>query len=171
MVSYSSNIFENDIGSIIILIVIINSLPNLINSYVGPQFLKSIKNNDLTRNFSIFLGILILTHISNLDFNKNLAAILIFVFLLIFSRQTFTFTVIEIVLATFIFLQYNKNEDRNFLWKYVYLLSVIMIYGYWFYYKKQLSDKGPSFSLSKFIFGRKQEEYDFDYQYVKFTEE
>ena len=107
MVSYSSNIFENEIGSIIILIVIINSLPNLLNIYMGPQFLKSVKNNDITRNFVIFLGILVLVHLSNIETNKILASVLVFLFLLIFSRQTFIFTLLEILMITFIFIKYK----------------------------------------------------------------
>ncbi len=94
MVSYSSNIFENEIGSIIILIVIINSLPNLLNIYMGPQFLKSVKNNDITRNFVIFLGIFVLVHLSNIENNKILISVLFFLFLLIFSRQIFIFTLL-----------------------------------------------------------------------------
>lgn len=168
MVSYSSNIFENDIGSVIILIMIINSLPNLLNLYVGPQFLKSIKNNDITRNFVIFLGIFIVVQLSNVESNKVLTSILIFLFLLTFSRQTFIFTIVEILLITFIFVKYNNNDNLSSLWNYIYILLLIMIYGYYSYYKKQISDKGDFFSLTKFIFGRKQSDYDYDYQYLNF---
>ena len=166
MVSYSSNIFENEIGSIIILIVIINSLPNLLNIYMGPQFLKSVKNNDITRNFVIFLGIFVLIHISNIETNKVLASVLVFLFLLIFSRQTFIFTLLEILMITFIFIKYNNNDDLSSLWNYIYVLILTMLFGYHTYYKKQISDKGEFFSLCKFVFGKKQSDYDFDYHYL-----
>ena len=67
MVSQSSNIFQNDINSIIILIFIINMLPNMIENYLGPQFIKAAKNNDMIRNFCIFLGILVLVELSDIE--------------------------------------------------------------------------------------------------------
>ena len=66
---YSSNFFQNDINSIIILIMVINLLPNLVNTYIGPQMIKAAKNNDIVRNFCVLLGIILLVQISNFVHN------------------------------------------------------------------------------------------------------
>ena len=111
MVSYSSNFFQNDINSIAILIMVINLLPNLINTYIGPQFLKAAKTNDFVRNFCVLVGIILLVQISTIQEQKFETAIYAFLFLLVFSRQTIEFNMLQIILMLYIFSKYNENDD------------------------------------------------------------
>ena len=62
--SYSSNFFQADINSIIILIAVIHLLPNITSTYLGPQLIKAAKNDDLVRNFCVLIGIILLVQIS-----------------------------------------------------------------------------------------------------------
>tara|TARA_R110002110_G_scaffold13281_4_gene63689 strand:+ start:117 stop:617 length:501 start_codon:yes stop_codon:yes gene_type:complete len=160
MVSYSNSFFENDIKSIIILIAVINFLPTVLKNYIGPQFLKAANNNDIIRNFCVLVSIIALVYLSNYEDDKLLASSCIFLFLLVFSRQTILFNIIEILLLLYIFTLYTKNQDLEY---YIYLLVVIMLVGYEVYYKKQVGDKGLKFSFNKFIFGKREREYDREY--------
>jgi hypothetical protein len=159
MVSYS----QNDISSIILIVAVLNVLPNILKTYSGPQFLKAIEKNDIVRNLCVFLGIILLTQISNYEGNKFLLSFFIFGFLLLFSRQTILFNLAELLLISFIFIQYNKYNDFESIKIYLYLLLIIGLLGYENYYKKQLKDKGLRFSLTKFIFGKKEKDYEYDY--------
>ena len=163
MVSYSSNFFENDMNSIIILIMVINFLPNVMKNYIGPQFIKAAINNDIVRNFCVLVGIITLLYLSNYEGNKLQASFYVFLFLLVFSRQTIIYNIVEILLLLFIFTQYTKNDNLESLNKYVYLLIFVMLLGYENYYSKQVKDKGIKFSLIKFILGKREQEYDYDY--------
>lgn len=160
---YSSNFFQNDINSIIILIMVINLLPNLVNTYIGPQMIKAAKNNDIVRNFCVLVGIILLVQISNIQENKFQIALLLFLFLLIFSRQTIEFNMIQILLAVYIFSKYNENDDIESLKKYGYLLVGLLLTGYVYYFRKQMRDKGIKFSLTKFILGKREKDYGFEY--------
>lgn len=159
MVSYS----ENDLTSIVIAITILNVLPKILKEYIGPQFVRAVEKNDIVRNITLLLGIIILVYLTNYESNKILLSLIIFIFFLLFSRQTILFNIIEILLITFIFTQYKNNKDFEDLKIYLYLLFIIMFLGYEQYYKKQVSDKGLRFSLIKFIFGKKEKDYDHDY--------
>ena len=163
MVSYSNKFFENDINSIIILIAVINFLPTVLKNYIGPQFLKAANNNDIIRNFCVLVSITALVYLSNYEGNKFLASIYIFLFLLVFSRQTILFNIVEILLLLYIFTLYTKHEDLEYLKNYIYLLILIMLIGYEVYYKKQVGDKGLKFSFTKFVFGKREREYDREY--------
>ena len=160
---YSSNFFQNDINSIIILIMVINLLPNLVNTYIGPQMIKSVKNNDIVRNFCVLLGIILIVQISNIQENKIEIAFFLFLFLLVFSRQTVEFNMIQIMLMLYIFSKYNENDDIESLKKYVYILIGILIAGYVYYFRKQFNDKGIKFSLLKFVLGKKEADYGYEY--------
>ena len=81
MVSYSGNFFENDIRSVVILIFVINMLPNILNTYIGPQFLRAAKDNDIVRNICVFLGIFLLVELSGSKTDKLEKTVGIFVFL------------------------------------------------------------------------------------------
>lgn len=163
MVSYSSNFFENEVNSIIILVVILHLLPNLVDTYMGPQFIKAAKNNDIVRSLCVFTGIILLVQISTIQENKLEIGFCLFLFLLLFSRQTIEFNMIQIILMLYIFSKYNENDDLESLKKYCYLLIFLLISGYIYYYKKQVNDKGLKFSMIKFIFGKKERDYGFEY--------
>lgn len=161
--SYSSNFFQADINSIIILIMVIHLLPNIASTYLGPQLIKATKNDDLVRNFCVLIGLILLVQISNIQDNKFEIAGLLFLFLLIFSRQTLEFNMIQIVLALYIFSKYNENDDIESLKKYMYLFVGLLLLGYGYYFKKQFKDKGLKFSLKKFVLGKREKDYGFDY--------
>ena len=161
--SYSSNFFQADINSIIILIAVIHLLPNIASTYLGPQLIKAAKNDDLVRNFCVLIGIILLVQISNIQDNKFEIAGLLFLFLLIFSRQTLEFNMIQIVLALYIFSKYNENDDIESLKKYMYLFIVLLLLGYGYYFRKQFNEKGLKFSLKKFILGKREKDYGFEY--------
>lgn len=159
MVSYS----ENDLTSIVIAITILNVLPKILKEYIGPQFVRAVEKNDIVRNVTLLVGIILLVYLTNYEGNKILLALIIFIFFLLFSRQTILFNILEILLITFIFTQYKNNKDFEDLKIYLYLLFAVMLLGYEQYYKKQVLDKGLRFSLIKFIFGKKEKDYDHDY--------
>ena len=161
--SYSSNFFQADINSIIILIMVIHLLPNIASTYLGPQLIKAAKDDDLIRNFCVLIGIILLVQISNIQDNKFEIAGLLFLFLLIFSRQTLEFNMIQIVLGLYIFSKYNENNDIESLKKYMYLFIGLLLFGYCYYLNKQVKDKGLKFSLKKFILGKREKDYGFDY--------
>ena len=163
MVSYSSNFFENDINSIVLLISVIHFLPNVLKTYVGPQFVKAARNNDIIRNFSVLVGIILLIELSNIEDNKLVISCSLFLFLLIFSRQTIEFNMIQIILMLYIFSAYNENDNLDSLKKYMYFLCALLLIGYFYYFKKQVNDKGSKFSLVKFILGLRESEYNFEY--------
>ena len=87
----------------------------------------------------------------------------IFLFLLVFSRQTVEFNMIQIILMLYIFSKYNENDDIESLKKYVYILIGILIAGYVYYFRKQFNDKGIKFSLLKFVLGKKEADYGYEY--------
>ena len=161
--SYSSNFFQADINSIIILIAVIHLLPNIASTYLGPQLVKAAKNDDLVRNFCVFIGVILLIQISNIQENKFEIAGLLFLFLLIFSRQTLEFNMVQILLALYIFSKYNENDDVESLKKYMYLFIGLLLFGYGYYFRKQVKDKGLKFSLKKFILGKREKDYGFEY--------
>ena len=161
--TYSSNFFQADINSIIILIAIIHLLPNIASTYLGPQLVKAVKNDDLVRNFCVLIGVILLVQISNIQENKIEIAGLLFLFLLIFSRQTLEFNMIQIVLALYIFSKYNENDDVESLKKYMYLFIGLLLFGYGYYFRKQMKDKGLKFSYKKFILGKREKDYGFEY--------
>tara|TARA_R110002110_G_scaffold372992_1_gene582983 strand:- start:10 stop:519 length:510 start_codon:yes stop_codon:yes gene_type:complete len=163
MVSYSSNFFENDISSIVILISVIHFLPNVLKTYIGPQFIKAARNNDIIRNFCVLVSIILLVELSSAEDNKLVISCFLFLFLLIFSRQTIEFNMIQIILMLYIFSKYNENDDLESIKKYFYLLFGLLLFGYFRYYRKQVSDKGLKFSLVKFILGLRESEYNFEY--------
>tara|TARA_R110002074_G_scaffold98854_1_gene213851 strand:+ start:91 stop:600 length:510 start_codon:yes stop_codon:yes gene_type:complete len=163
MVSYSSNFFENDISSIVILISVIHFLPNVLKTYIGPQFIKAARNNDIIRNFCVLVSIILLVELSSVEDNKLVISCFLFLFLLIFSRQTIEFNMIQIILMLYIFSKYNENDDLESIKKYFYLLFGLLLFGYFRYYRKQVSDKGLKFSLVKFILGLRETEYNFEY--------
>lgn len=163
MVSYSSNFFENDISSIVILISVIHFLPNVLKTYIGPQFIKAARNNDIIRNFCVLVSIILLVELSSVEDNKLVISCFLFLFLLIFSRQTIEFNMIQIILMLYIFSKYNENDDLESIKKYFYLLFGLLLFGYFRYYRKQVSDKGLKFSLVKFILGLRESEYNFEY--------
>jgi len=105
---------------------------------------------------------------ANIEEDKILISFIVYIFLLIFSRQTLIFSIIQIVLLVYIFTEYNKNDNFESLKKYIYLLIFIMLLGYEKYYSKQVSEKGEKFSIVKFIFGKREQEYDHEYiQFLK----
>ncbi len=161
--SYSSNFFQADINSIIILIAVIHLLPNIASTYLGPQLVKAAKNDDLIRNFCVLIGVILLVQISNIQENKIEIAGLLFLFLLIFSRQTLEFNMIQIVLALYIFSKYNENDDIESVKKYMYLFIGLLLFGYGYYFRKQMKDKGLKFSYKKFILGKREKDYGFEY--------
>ena len=163
MVSYSSNFFENDISSIVILISVIHFLPNVLKTYIGPQFIKAARKNDIIRNFCVLVSIILLVELSSVEDNKLVISCFLFLFLLIFSRQTIEFNMIQIILMLYIFSKYNENDDLESIKKYFYLLFGLLLFGYFRYYRKQVSDKGLKFSLVKFILGLRETEYNFEY--------
>lgn len=63
----------------------------------------------------------------------------------------------------YIFSKYNENDDLESIKKYFYLLFGLLLFGYFRYYRKQVSDKGLKFSLVKFILGLRESEYNFEY--------
>ena len=164
--SYSSNFFQADINSIIILIAVIHLLPNIASTYLGPQLVKAAKNDDLVRNFCVLIGVILMVQISNIQENKFEIAGLIFLFLLIFSRQTLEFNMVQIVLALYIFSKYNENDDIESLKKYMYLFVGLLLFGYGYYFTKQINDKGLKFSYKKFVLGKREKDY--GYEYVDF---
>ena len=166
MVSSSSNIFQNDINSIIILIFIINMMPNIIETYVSPQFIKATKNNDMIRNFCIFLGILALVELSDIEENTVFVSLMIYSMMILFSKQMLWFSLIQIILLVFIFSKYNRNESLSQVTYYILFFYAVSVYGCYKYYLKQIQDKGERFSLEKFIFGRREQTY--NHEYVKF---
>ena len=86
--------------------------------------------------------------------------------LLLFSKQTLWFSIIQLILLIFIFSKYNRNENLSQATYYILFFYLISVIGCYRYYQKQLSDKGERFSIEKFIFGRREQEY--NHEYVKF---
>ena len=70
---------------------------------------------------------------------------------------------VQIVLALYIFSKYNENDDIESLKKYMYLFVGLLILGYGYYFRKQVNDKGLKFSYKKFILGKKEKDYGFEY--------
>lgn len=161
--SYSSNFFQADINSIIILIAVIHLLPNIASTYLGPQLVKAAKNDDLVRNFCVFIGVMLMVQISNIQENKFEIAGFLFLFLLVFSRQTLEFNMVQIVLGLYIFSKYNENDDIESLKKYMYLFLGLLLLGYGYYFRKQFKDKGLKFSFKKFVLGKREKDYGFEY--------
>lgn len=166
MSSVSSNIFQNDINSVIILIFIINMLPNMMETYMSPQFIRATKDNDMIRNFCIFLGILILVELSDIEANTVFVSMMLYSMMLLFSKQTLWFSLIQILLLVFIFSKYNRNENLSHISYYILFFYLVSVYGCYRYYQKQLRDKGERFSIEKFIFGKREQQY--NHEYVQF---
>ena len=138
-------------------------LPNILETYMSPQFIRATKNNDMIRNFCIFLGIMVLVELSDTEQNTVFVSMMLYSMILLFSKQTLWFSLIQVILLVFIFSKYNRNENLSNIPYYILFFYLVSAYGFYKYYQKQLHDKGERFSIEKFVFGKREQEYNHEY--------
>ena len=151
------------------------TIPHVYKDYVGHQFLSIVSNNDLYRNLFLLFGLLLVTFEHNLlpEIENNLLervilAFFLFVFVLLFSRQEAIYNAIEIFIFFILYIIYKLKIDdygvsdsaiEYATFALVSLAFLIIFVGYYQYMLLKMNQKGSRFTLTKFVFGKREKEY------------
>lgn len=166
-----SNIVQNNIDNFVSglsSIFFSKSLSDIKWILLSPELIKFTENNIFFRQIVLFVTIFISTEVISDNLNisledKIIGAFFLYLFILIFSKQLLHFNLFELILFFIIYFlfysltNYNlqgNERDEVYIALYVFtgLLIITTIIGNYYYYLKQLKDRGKDFSFYKFFF-------------------
>ena len=163
--------------SAIFFFVLLESIPHIYTGYIGNQFVRIVKNNDLYRNIFLLLSVSFIINyvhetivpedIEN-TWEKIIITIALYVFILLFSTQQAIYNAVELFFLFIMYIIYqvkvdNEGSESEILEYASYgilgFVVLMLFIGYFEYMKLKKKQKGKRFTYSKFIFGKREEEY------------
>jgi len=161
------NFFNSNLINGIIVFLLPNAFNPIFSNFASPELIRTLKNNDYIK--IIILYFIIFFFIQNIiEKDKTsqkqittelLIAFIILVFIILFTRQTQNFNILQFLFLLTIYILDLNNLNYTIIYTFYGLLIFSLFLGFYFYYIKQLKDKGNKFSYIKFLIGNKEKDY------------
>lgn len=162
--------FNSNLINGLILFLFPSAFQHIFSSFASPELLRTVKNNDYVRLLILYYIIFFFVSTiipdtegiskSNKILNELIISFIILIFIILFTRQLQFFNIIQMLILFSIYILHLNEVKYYVIYIFYGLLGFTLLLGFYFYYKKQLKDKGKSFTYQKFLLGNKEKDYE-----------
>lgn len=162
------NFFNSNLINGIILFLFPGAFKSIFSGFASPELIRTLRNNDYLRLLVLYY--VIFFFIQNIIKKENttnnyktetelLISFIILVFIVMFTRQTQNFNILQILLLFILYILNINNVQYEIIYIFYGLLISSLFLGFYYYYLKQLKDRGNKFSYQRFFIGNKEKDY------------